>query len=468
MSWFDAPPALDISLPTSLKDPIVIFEGEGSLFGGAPEGLSVQLKLWPDPALTATGQPIPTDPQGDAHGQLTIPGFEATDALPIRWSAEARAYLLTRLVRGAATVSTLDFWVVNGPTWLGQWVKEPKGIRRARLILTMGPFLFTLDHVPTKVLDDAEAEGHMFAVTAVGRVQRSDGAPFQTDDPDLDHAFDALGWGFSFAQGRWVGAGTWRHATTEQGPWIAAEVTRISRYRPSTNWYHRHNEDGLQQVCEGLYPLLRDATWTTSLRTVMGLYIDAHSEGNVVSQLISAQVALETLSWTELTEVRKLKSKRQFKSGNAAVHLTELLQAFGIGANLPAQTQELSAFLQAEDQRAALHKQAREAHHAPKSGPSGQPTCPDQAERPARPEVEPAPGPRAIVAVRNSYVHPSSAAKLQALTERASSDLVDLALTYVELCVLRLLEVQGTYAPRFQHDEQPLPWTITADTPEEG
>ncbi|MCE9527086.1 MAG: hypothetical protein K8R36_13650, partial [Planctomycetales bacterium] len=266
-----------------------------------------------------------------------------------------------------------------------------------------------------------------FVVTHMGRVTKSDGATFSSDQ--LEEILNCLHYFLSFALGRWAGVAlpigldavgqkvyeTWGMGKTAHGPWKGGH-----------SWFDAHHADMLTHVFPGFMSLWKNNTWREPLTHAIYWYLAACNHGigvgiSVDAGLILTQTALELLAWTSCVIDRKLIPKSDFKRGKltAAEKLRYLATSLDIPNDIP---QALCNF----------------------KGPNGTKWRDSM---------------HAITAVRNSLVHPDANA---GLAEDSFLDAWKLSLWYLDMIFLRLCGHNGVYANRLAKrwigEVESVPW----------
>lgn len=299
-------------------------------------------------------------------------------------------------------------------SWSGSWTAEAGGWS---LRLDVRP-----DHSTVMTSD---VMGIAAVLTHTGELRRTDAAAFSPDDAaDAIYMWQVI---LSFAFGRWVppvapvGFRGSAPAWEQWGSW------RDSPAFGHLAWCDSHNGDGLREASR-----LMGAAWQDPARHDIVRYVAHHliaaneTRTTTEARIMLVQVALEYLSWTvHVLSGRRSASEHQKRGavGAAERHLRELLDAAGIGAQIPPGLPALLAYATAEGF---------------------------------------ADGPAAVTALRNLLVHPKNAGDPYRI-EGALSDAWRLLGEYGELLLLHWLGYQGHYLPRtephiFAHDRRRVPW----------
>jgi hypothetical protein len=317
---------------------------------------------------------------------------------------------LQEVTQGAldAAVSSVVFVIPNFPSFFAHGIIQalPGGgwRREDEIRLHFDGWRVTI----ASVADIAErkaalADGGGFGITAVGVIERADGRSFTWDD--VAPQVEALRVFLSFACGRWTGpmlpAGI---GPTGEPVWFRWTVPLVDEGFYVFTWFDTHHGMALSDIAPGFMAKWNDPLWKEAFSYAIYWFVRANSAAaGADGSLILSQAALEALSWTCLVKTSVI-SRSRFKSLKAAGAIRKLLGALGIPSGVPVAMQPLLVLAST---------------------------------------LDPADGASAIVAVRNSLVHPEKWPTVVPVTEAWM-----LAQRFVELVILRLCGFNGEYANR--------------------
>lgn len=430
--------------PVPFPGELELYSGPASL-DGAPlvEGAAVRLTADGRNTIEASFE-LPTHGVRDyIDARDPVPfqadGFDVAPALIFNaQSSEPRDGILFSSVRArlmgfrqpAVTTTAIDFVGFNLPDWIGQPVRDDRGVARARLVLNAGDFEIILDHHRARPEKDEMAKAGS-GLTTIGRLQRKDLAEFCTDDPGVELAFNALTWTFVFTSASWAAVPTLLTATSVAGqPWQAAHLRKRTSHRDNHNWFDPLYAGSILEVYQGLLAKLQDPLWDLPIREAINWYADAHgAEGTTVGHLIWAQTGLELLGWMQLTQgPQASQTENGYNAAFAAQKIRDLLAEFHIDPSIPPAYRGLHTF-------ASNLKNAG-------IGAAG----------------DPLDGPSLMTHVRNSYVHPRQRGRHIHMDQGTHGEATRLALEYLELCLLGVLGVVAPVRIRSLNAVQTPPW----------
>jgi hypothetical protein len=183
---------------------------------------------------------------------------------------------------------------------------------------------------------------------------------------------------------------------------------------------HKH---GLGDAFAGYLTRWNDQLWNEPLRIATQLYVEANGPVTADTSLVLGQNALELIAWVRFVEQLGTRKAEDFDSLKASDRLRELLGWLQVDAAIPTQLTAL-------------------ANEAIRRGWAD--------------------GPHAIGEMRNALIHPNKRQRLMATPGMARIELQELALWYVELALLRLIDFKEPYANRLGEKltgvVEELPW----------
>ena len=200
----------------------------------------------------------------------------------------------------------------------------------------------------------------------------------------------------------------------------------------SMTWWSPHPAaNQLSDAFSGFWKLWNNPSWNDLLPEIIYWYLQANLAGKghlgCDSALILSQSTLEKLSWLYATQIRKAVSEEAFKPGK--LRASDQLRLLATLADLPHEIPDLLESLK-EDEKG---QQFEDAFHA-------------------------------ITLIRNQLVHPKKKRKLK---PKAEFQAWNLSQWYVEMCLLRFMGYQGSYANRVRTEKwvgetELVPWAKPA------
>jgi hypothetical protein len=424
------PPAIEPrhEVSPSVK-PFLVYQGRFKLHqGGRVVGLRGKIALhWsPGPELRFEGAASVRNKDLDlnaaelrttAHGirgRVLVLRMRHVDSSRVRYTGIFNRLALLGQRRDARAI---EFQLVNFPEYIGRPVRfgpENKPLfTSSRLTLRTHGWRVDLDQVPkcSDRLTEVRARGGCIT-THAGVIRRTSERPITFDQAEQFIA--CLHFYLSFMAGQWTGpilsAGL--GSRSRRPLWETMGSWKVTPGRKPRSWFPDYSPLGVENLLGSFRHLWLDPLWSRALRTLVSWYVQANAEsGSTEAAIVAAFVPLELLAWLIVVEHGGHMSARKFNALNTAERLEQLLRYSGVPLAISKDFGNLRA--------SALAK---------KEGS----------------------GPRTLTAIRNALVHPRRQkrvllAKVDPIT---LFEIKELALSYVELSLLRTLGYSGMYARR--------------------
>ena len=201
-------------------------------------------------------------------------------------------------------VSHVMFHVANFTDYLGRAVRNAEGRKcwRGRSVMESKDWRITLDKIEMEKeeLEELQAVGG-FAITHVGKLERSDGKRFAASKTET--VFEALFRHLSFCRGAWV-APILPIGFDASGDriWEQWRGWKIEHWRGGQNWFNSHSEEGLSKGFPGFLARWADEKWKESLLLANHWYVEANMcaggvEGSIVLRRQGLNCSAGRTSW---------------------------------------------------------------------------------------------------------------------------------------------------------------------------
>jgi hypothetical protein len=304
----------------------------------------------------------------------------------------------------------------------GEFIRDETAARNwaGRLAMEAAGWKITLDRIKppesplwADPLYDKLDDTAGYAITHVGRIERSDGSDFSVED--VDKALRILFHFFSFCRGAWC---------SPQLPvgFNASDDRVWERWqaRPTDNWKRvgtwLNDSRGMNAALPGYFERFGSDVWEETIRVATFWYVEANeSAGGIEGATILIYTALELLAWTLLVKDRAVLSEDGFDKLPAMDKLRLLASASDIPLATPASLVEIS-------------KLAKEYNWSD--------------------------APQSLASIRNALVHPKVKLRQKGLITdtRTLKECWRLGLWFLELILLRLTKYEGVYVNRLDTD----------------
>lgn len=381
----------------------------------------------PGHALMTVGEPAEIDLQDVG----TIPAGEPDQS---NFTVPAGGWEFGRRIDRAelggltATLTRIDFQIANFPPYLRVAVDDPPAGAPWRIVLEGHGWVVLIDQLEDardrlRTLRRSKSGSTMHA----GRLICTDGATFTW--AEAASVLEGLTMLLSFAAGDRapviLPTGYNDSGTPVVRQWGAPKRTP---YAGRLNWLGRQRVGALESVWDTFIGLwLADVLSMQAFRVAIELYCEAQ-RGNIETRLVHAQTALELVAWHWLTVMPERLDPAYVDGKKAVWRLRRMLERIDCPTEMPASLQ------------AARHQW---------------------------PDLD---GPTAIAHLRNSVIHPTDVQELLRLPPASKFDVLRLAMWYLDMGLLRLLDFEGEHfnrtrpLPFFEGTTEPVPWADSLGT----
>jgi hypothetical protein len=325
------------------------------------------------------------------------------------------------------SVSSVQFIIPNFITFRGLPVihRDEKGIKICmnRLIFNNGEYCITIDKQANydELHTKLESKGG-YVNLYVGEITKLKGNISFDEAEDLAYKFSTF---LSFLNGRRTSPLFLVGVHEEEILWRDFSDKVIDQYKFVPTWPSKKTTEGLNELWNAFDLTWKEESHKEFLITAIHWYIEANSGvGFTEGSIIMAQTDLELIYNWLIIEKKRLLMGRDAENINAANKIRLLLSHLSVDPKIPEEFPELSQFSDFED------------------------------------------GPDAIVQIRNALVHgqEEKRKKLTKISNRVKTQTLNLAIWYIELSLLNILNHNRTYLNRvgysifIQNREQYVPW----------
>ena len=416
---------------------IALFDGEMVLTrnGRSSVGAGAVFLDWlPSPRVRFSVHTPPGDLADPGETQLALPSLDRRfDVLVLRVSIGSNGHLCEGVLRDELSswprVASLTAQLCNLGSYIGDPVRRGDAWVAGRLLLTDDKYVVVIDPVRNcgELIEAARASGG-YALTHVCEVHRRDGRPFEAMEP-LGPLFRFL----SFVRGAWCGFAL--PVGFDEDGQVACEPWTVWKSQPflnQGNWFPHYKPQRFAQAYARFSELWRVPEARRALGLGIAWYVHALSVGELEARVIQAVAGLELLSWYALLHWRSpsVSTEKKFSARDFGTDrkIRDLLATCDVSPLIPPVLQESGSFVA------------------------------------GRADAQPGDGPQLICWVRNSVVHPIPRVSV---TPSLMHEVLQLALYYIELVILRFVEYDGPFTNRLtwqpesirQCQYESVPWT---------
>ena len=315
-------------------------------------------------------------------------------------------------------VSYIDFDLLNIDKIPGKLIKTKEKVFAGRLEFELNGYLITIDkrYDYRREFYEELIEKSGTVTTHVGRIRKKDGTLFKTNN--IMGLLDRICTAFSFACGRYVSFSGIRGYQDENEVYRAWNSGMVTPFTFLPTWTdtltnYRNYEKYLSLMCRRLEDFYYGPA--------VDWYIESLNNLTMDNDIISVQIALESLSYVVLVEKTKTLTDTEFDKNSASKNIRMLLQI----CNIPFGGDEMEIF----------SDEIRE---------------------------EFADGIDLISYYRNKIVHPSKRRNKVFLSAEDIWNILVIGIHYIELAILYIIGYKGEYSNRLKErsfgEVEVVPW----------
>lgn len=325
----------------------------------------------------------------------------------------------------------VELLIVNLRSYNGRAVEQSSKQWGGELRFSWQEWKFTVHSLSNSddLIEALNIEGG-YAVTHVGRLEREDNGVFSSDS--IGRVLTMILKFLSFLSGRHVSTCFASARDSESNRlWEQWEISsQITPWRKLYTWLPSKvpNLDGLIDQFSRCHA---DEKWSEVLDTAVGWYIQSQNSDDAPTSILFAHLAIELLAWIEFVEINRVISESSFRKIEAAERIRLLLSHSQIPTNVPTTMVNIEKYRKSRGNEREIWD-----------------------------------GPKVVAEYRNQFAHPNLRQKLKSFPVKAHEEVRQLAIWYVELCLLRLLKYDSYYFSRAQsvsaYEVKLPPWVKSA------
>ena len=319
-------------------------------------------------------------------------------------------------------VDSVDFYIVNLDRYSGKLIMHEDKLFAGRMEFNIGDLEVTIDkrYDFTKELNDTLKDKSGTIITHIGRMKKRDGSFFKTNN--INDVLDNISMALSFMCGRYVDICIVKGYEKDHNIFRLCRECIVSSFRFVPNWRDTvANNHNIEKYMTLMCSRLNDLYYGQAIKQVIDWYIETVGNTTIENNIISMQIALETLSYVVLVEQNKVLSDEEFDENLSATNIRMLLNS----CKIPIGKEELYLFDEYIQNKFTD-------------------------------------GVDLIIYFRNKIVHPSRKRNRATLHVEDMWNIIQIAIRYVELVILHMIEYKGEYSnrlkPRSYGEVELVPW----------
>mgnify|MGYP005764314307 CR=1 FL=1 len=271
----------------------------------------------------------------------------------------------------------------------------------------------------TKELKEILKSKNGFITTHIGRIKRKDNSSFKTKN--IIDLLEKISYALSFLCARRIGISIVNGYTNDINTYRLCIKDIIMPYNFLPSWSDTiSNHNNIEKYMNLIMKKLEDDYNNLALKRVIDWYIESISNLTIENNIISIQIALETLSYIILVQEEKKLSNDEFDNNTAINNIRMLLESCKLNNN-----KELMVF-------------------------------DDKIKERFNDGIE------LIIYLRNKIVHPARKDKIY-LSHEDVWNIIQIGTRYIELIILKFIGYKGEYSNRLKDryfgQVERVPWS---------
>ena len=319
-------------------------------------------------------------------------------------------------------VEYIDFHIINFDKFSGNLIKHVDKLFAGRIEFDINDFKVIIDkrYDYRKELSDELKAKSGTLITHIGRIQRKDKNIFKTNN--MIRFLDRISTALSFICGRYVGICLAKGYQNNNNVFRMWRENMITPYKFVPTWTDTiSNHHNIEKYMSLMCKKLEDGYYGGALKNITDWYIESLSDITIENNIISIQIALETLSYVILVEQEKLLSDDDFDKNSAAKNIKIVLDV----CNIHYGNEDLHIF-------------------------------DDWIKNKFEDGVD------LVIYFRNKIVHPTRKDKRVSLSVEDMWNIIQIGTRYLELIILSFIGYKGEYSNRLKErcfgEVEVVPW----------
>lgn len=321
-------------------------------------------------------------------------------------------------------VDSIDFYIVNLDRYSGKLIMHEDKLFAGRMEFNIGDLEVTIDkrYDFTKELNRDLKDKSGTIITHIGRMKKKDGSLFKTNN--INDVLDNISMSLSFMCGRYVDICIVKGYELNNNIFRLCRECIVNPFRFVPNWRDTvANNHNIEKYMTLMCNKLNDLYYGQVIKQVIDWYIETLGNTTIENNIISMQIALETLSYVVLVEQQKILSDEEFDENVSSTNIRMLLNS----CKIPIGKEELHLFDEYIQNKFVD-------------------------------------GVDLITYFRNKIVHPSRKKNRATLHIEDMWNIIQIAIRYVELVILYLINYKGEYSNRLKERSygkvELVPWNF--------
>lgn len=225
-----------------------------------------------------------------------------------------------------AVIDYIDFHVINMDKFPGDLIKYLDKLFAGRLEFDLNDYTINIDkrYDYRKEMHDDLRSNSGTLITHIGRIKRKDNKPFRSNN--IIDLLDRISYALSFMCGRYIGICLAKGYQNNKNVYRLWRENMVTPYRFVPTWTDTiSNHHNIEKYMSIMCKTLEDSYCGNAIKRVIDWYIESLGDITIENNIISIQIALETLSYVILVEQEELISDEEFDYNSASRNIKMVL-----------------------------------------------------------------------------------------------------------------------------------------------
>lgn len=223
-------------------------------------------------------------------------------------------------------VEYIDFHIVNLDKIPGKLIKHQDKLFAGRIQFDINDFTVTIDkrYDYRKELNEELKSKSGTIITHIGRIKRKDNRLFKTNNIII--FLDRISTALSFMCGRYVDICLAQGYQNENNVYRLWKESTVTPFKFVPTWTDTlSNYHNIEKYMSLMCKKLEDGYYGPAIKHVIDWYIESNGNVTLENNIISVQIALETLSYVVLVEQFKIITDEEFDINTTSKNIRMLL-----------------------------------------------------------------------------------------------------------------------------------------------
>ncbi len=309
-----------------INEDIIIYEGNFSVYLDKIYKVngSVYMKMGKQISINFTAKHFNINPNIDSYyycdAFIEIYGYQVFSiTIKTITKSKIKGYVSDNFIKSKnRVVDYVDFNIINLDKIPGSLIKYNDKVFAGRIKFEFNDYIITIDkrNDYNKELKERLKSTSGFLVTHIGRIQRKDKSKFKTNL--VIDLIDRINYALTFFCARYVSISVVNGFSNDKNNFRLCIQNMVTEYKFVPCWTDTiSNHNNIEKYISLMLKKLDDKYFDITLKKVIDWYVQSIDNTNIENNIISIQIALETLSYIILVQDLMVLTDEQFEDNTS-------------------------------------------------------------------------------------------------------------------------------------------------------